>query len=306
MTRYDYLVKHGNLTRYRSVNAAILEYGRKQDSQPLTNLDVRRVLMECQARANMYGLLEAAMLKNPFEFNARQWLHDRDLYRVAARTNIYKSLRLIRDRQQVICNRILVGKPGMMTITRELIQQRLSAGELRLYDSWPGYQRIVDHLNHIPRWGASRPHKTKNLLIVGPPNTGKTALALQVKRYCPVYFKGVSTWFPAYKSGVYDMILWNEFTLRSMPFSEILNFLEGIAMDLQYKGGMTQRTDNQLVYMTSNWSLREHVLRRFRSAVDRQHAILSLGARVQEVTIPEGCDLFLLVKLVVQARGEPA
>jgi len=298
-TRYDYLVKHGDLTKYRALNRAILEYNLKEDQESLTNLDVGRVILESRAKTDLYNLMEAAMLKAPFKFNCHEWLDANDLYRVAVKTSMYKTIRALCDRQQVVCNRLLVSRPGIGPITRALIEQRLSPVQLATYDGWPGYQSIVDGINQIPRWGAHRPHKSMNLLIVGRPNTGKTTLALAIREHCPVYFKGVSTWFPRYRSGVYTMTLWNEFTLRGLPFSDILNFLEGNVMDLQYKGGSTRRTDNQLVYMTSNWTLERHICRRFRQEQDQDDARANLLARITEVIIPDDLDLFLLLRLIV-------
>jgi len=302
MTRYDYLVKHGNLTKYRTLNRAILEYNLKEDKRALTNLNVKRKLLESQVKDDLYALMEQAMLKCPFKFTCHQWLDANDLYRAAAKTNLYKSIRMVKDRQQVVCNKILVAKPGIRLITRAHVIECLPPAELAMYDSWAGYQTIMNHLNHIPRYGCNRPHKTLNLLIVGRPNTGKTALALMVKKHCAVYPKGVTTWFPSYRSGVYSMTLWNEFTLGGMPFSDILNFLEGNVMDLQYKGGMTRKDDNQLVYMTSNWSLEEHICKKFKLEPDRAHARLNLRARIEEVIIPASLNLFLLLRLIAPAQ----
>ena len=299
-TRYDYLVKHGHLTKYRSVNKAILSYGLKQDRCPLTNLDVVKKLKQVRVKTGLYEMLQAAMLEDPFEFQPHQWLHKNDLYRAISKTGWTSAIRLVGLRQQVVCNEILRNRPGIRLITRELIETRLSAQQLAVYDGWTGYGVIVQYINQVATHGGQRAHKMKNLLLVGVPNTGKTALALKIEQYCPVYYKGVSTWFPSYKSGVYKMTLWNEFTLRGMPFSDILNFLEGTTMDLQYKGGMTRKTDNPLVYMTSNWSLEQHICKRFKVEADCQHARLNLRVRMQQVAIPEGLTLFLLLKLIVK------
>lgn len=301
--RYDYLVKHGHLRKYRTLNAAILDYGAKQDPAPLSNLDRDVLLAETRAKSGLYAMMQQAMFRNPFEFDPFAWLHEVDLYRVAVRSNLFRAVRAVRECQRAHCNSILKAAPGIRPITREFVERVLSERELEVYDSWPGYAAIVSHLNQISEWGGRRPHKTSNLLIVGRPNTGKTALALEIKRHCPVYFKGVSTWFPAYKSGVYTLTLWNEFSLAGLPFSDILNFLEGVTMDLQFKGGMTRKFDNPLVYMTSNLTLGEHIRHRFKSARDREHARLNLSARIREVVIPDGLDLFLLLRLIAPAAG---
>lgn len=298
-THYDYLVKHGHLTRYRTINAAMLEYGHKQDTLVLANYDSTKVIVEQSARKNLYALMQAAMLKDPFGFNPHEWLTRGDLWRAVAKTNVNKAVSLVRARQQVECNGRLRMRPGIKKITPELINGVLSESELAVYRSWPGYRTIVDHLNQMSKWGYARPHKTANLLIVGAPNTGKTRLALEVERYCPVYYKGVSNWFPSYRSGVYTMTLWNEFTLSAVPYNGILNFLEGVKMDLQYKGGSVCRTDNQLTYMTSNLPLRTHINARFRTREARRLADAALRARITEVVLPKGNTLFVLLKLII-------
>ena len=301
-SRYDYLVKHGDLTKYRSVNLAILEYGSKEDPAPISNIGAaNKVLQEARVKTDLYVMMQQAMLRDPFAFNAHQWLDAEDLYRAAVRTNLYKAIRTVKDRQQSVCNRQLRDKLGIKRVTRQHIVRCLTAQQLRVYDSWPGYQTIVDHINHISKWGCWRPHKSSNLLVVGRPNTGKTALALKIEQYCPVYYKGVSNWFPSYRSGVYTMTLWNEFTLIGVPYSDILNFLEGTKMDLQYKGGVTCKRDNQLTYMTSNLSLCEHIANRFKSKRNRAYANVNLSARIVEVTIPAHLTLFTLLKLIVPA-----
>ena len=299
LAHYDYLLKHGHLTRYRSVNAAILDYGRKQDPQPLGNLDTARVITQSRVKTQLYVMMQAAMLKDPFEFHPIDWLINNNLMASASRTNVYKTIRLVKDRQNRECNRQLTERPGFREITPQLIAQCLTAQQLETYRSWPGYQVIVDHLNQICQYRCQRPHKMPHLLIVGRPNTGKTRLALQIEKCLAVYYKGVSNWFPAYRSGVYPMVLWNEFNLKSMPYPDLLNFLEGAKMDLQYKGGSVLKTDNQLIYMTSNMSLDMHIRARFSSLANRELARANLRARITEVVIPDNVDLFVLLKLVV-------
>ena len=300
-SRYDYLVKHGHLTKYRGLSQAVIDYNLKQDMSPLTNINVKRLVMEARVKGGLYEMFESAMLGDPFKFNCHEWLDVHDLYRAAFKTNLYKAIKTVKDRQQVVCNRLLQGKPGICVITRKFIVKSLPPEELSVYDSWAGYQTIIDRINQIPRWGCKRPHKSANLLVVGRPNTGKTTLALQIEKHCPTYYKGVTKWFPSYRSGVYTMTLWNEFTLGNIVLSDTLNFLQGTTMDLQYKGGTTVKTDNPLVYMTSNWSLQQHICKRFKSRGDRQHARMNLKARIQQVIIPKDMTLFLLLKLIRSA-----
>lgn len=298
LKRYDYVLKHGDLTRYKALNRAILDYGRKQDPCPLSNIDSDRLLLESEVKGDLYGALQAAMVRNPEGFNAADWLDKHDLFRAASRGNYAKALKMVRDRQASICHRKLRNKPGFGLISPEKVRQRLSRQEYKTYQSWSGYATIVDFLNQIPRWGLRRPHKTPNLLIVGRPNIGKTTLGRRLSELVASYPLGVRSWFPSYRDGVYRLMRWEEFTLSKYPYDLLLRLLEGEAMQLPIKGGHVRRRDNQLIIMTSNLTLEEHIRNRFREASARAHARLNLPARVTQVVVPPGHDLFLLVNLL--------
>lgn len=262
------------------------------------DLCAQSIIRHFRVRSDLYSMMQEAMLRAPFCFSPIEWLREGGLMAAAVKTNMYKTIRAVRDCQAVECNRLLRAKPGIRLITRAFVQQRLTAEQLRAYDGWSGYQTIVDHINQIPRWGCNRPHKTRNLLVVGRPGIGKTALALQIQRHVAVYYKDVSNWFPSYRPGVYGMVLWNEFSLRGLAYPKLLNYLEGVKMDLQYKGGSVLKTDNQLIYMTSNLSLHAHIFDRFVSVANRERAVRNIPARVTQVIVPAARDLFILLKLV--------
>ena len=54
--------------------------------------------------------------------------------------------------------------------------------------------------------------------------------------------------------------------------------------------------------MTSNLSLERHIAHKFMHAQDRQAARQNLSKRLEQVTVPEGYDLFILQKLVVPSQ----
>lgn len=302
--RYDYLLKHGNLTRYRTLNRAILEYGQKEDLEPLSNLgDMQHVLLEADVKADLYPVLQRAMLKNPFDFDAHHWLHVKDLNRAVAGTNWPKNIRMVRAKRVALCNAILRAKPGIQVITRKLIQSRLTPDELTLYDSWAGYQIIVDHFNQIPLLGCKRPHKTSNLFVSGRPNTGKTTLAILLEKYCAVYPLGTKGgWFPSFAAGVYPLMVWDEFNLSTLPYGDLLKLLEGRPMELPVKGGHAKRSDNQLIYMNSNLTLEDLICLKFKKVSMRNISRANLAPRITQVKIPENIDLFILSKLIVPAN----
>lgn len=302
--RYDYLLKHGDLTRYRTLNKAIIEYGHKQDQKPLTNItSISGLLLEQSVKNDIYATLQKAMLEKPFDFQAHRWLNANDLGRAASGTNWPKNIRLIRKKQEAVCNAIFRNKPGIRKITRAWIESRLSAGELVEYDSWNGYQIIVDHLNQIPQWGCNRPHKTSNLFVTGPPNTGKTTLAMHLEKHCATYPLGTKGgWFPSFTAGVYHLMVWDEFNLHTLPYDHLLKLLEGRPMELPIKGGHAKRFDNQLIYMNSNLTLNALINRRFKKTTLRNISRTNLAPRITEVQIPKNRDLFLLLKLITPAE----
>ena len=302
LRRYDYLVKTGHLSHYRKLNEFILVYGDKQDQQALTNFpsDLSLILQKKKLQQDPYTFMKTQMLKDPFHFNVHQWLSQTKLDYVISKTNWSKSISLLHHQQQVQCNKILQSKPGFQLITKQLIRKNLSREEYRQFTKSVGFfGKIVGKINEIVGFGYDRPFKTPHLLLVGRTNIGKTTLGRQIQKHVSVYHHGVHNWWPRYRSNVYKMIFWNQFNLRSMAYPQLLNFLEGMPMDLQYKGGSVLKTDNQLIFMTSNMSLEQHICTRFSSQSNRQHARANLRARIEQINIPEGLDLFFLTKLLV-------
>lgn len=304
---FDYLPKHPNVQVVRGLRK-VLDYLVKEDSRPLYSrgfnpryeVDKRRIERE------PFALLSEAMQADPLNFRPWQWIEDNGLQEAASRGNWPKAMSQLRKRQQVLANRLLRSRVGIKQITRQLIEATLSPQELALYDSWPGYQVVVDHLNQVPLYGFQRPHKLKNLFVVGRPNIGKTLLAREIRRWVAVYSFGVDNWFPSYENHVYPMILWNQFYLRAMPYGQLLNILEGEPTDLPYKGGSILKRDNQLVYITSNMTLEQHICSRFKDPVARDLARANLAARITQLQVPPQHDLFLILRLIQPVESSPA
>lgn len=299
---YDYILKHGDLTRYRTVNSAILKYNLKQDPNPFGTLIADKYMSQHLAshRDGLYKLCISEMLKDPFNFNAIQWLSENGLCGSALKTSWQTVLKLVKLHQSATCKRLIRNMPGILQITPQLIIERLSESQLTLFDSWSGYQTIVDHINQIPRYGFKRPHKSTNLLLVGKPNTGKTALVMKIQNYCSSYPLGTpGGWFPQFKSKTYDILVWDEFNLSIYKYPDLLRLLEGRPMKLPQKGSHVMRNDNQLIIGTTNLSLQQHILWRFTTLKNQKHAFSNLSVRLVEVIIPSHLNLFLLLKLII-------
>lgn len=306
---YDYLLKHGNITTYRKLNGAIIDYGKKQDLQNLTNFppDYSGILDHQQLRADPYAYLYDQMKKDPLHFNLQQYVQKHQL---SKQISGWSSIKVkLKDMQVAAANLMLRQKPGFQLITPELIKEKLDNAELQRYYSWEGYQKIVNYLNQMILQKGRRDPKTLNLLITGAPNTGKSALVWHpyphshfnpLSKYCSVYPIGMSQWFPKYQSDVYHCIYWNQAKLTSYSYDTILKLLDGSPLDLPNKGSVSRKVDNPLIIMTSNMTLQDMIQQKFNYNKQYiQMARRNLAVRVQNVIVPDGYNLFLLQKLLV-------
>ena len=310
-TDFDYLLKHGNITTYRQLNHAILRYNFKEDLFSISNFkdDMMNIKKIIQFKADPFRFLELAMLQDPLNFELEHYLRSNDYYQYI--TNGYSIIKTkLKDSQNAAANLVLYSKPGIKYITRTIIEQNLTKNELFLYDSWIGFQEIVDTINTIVEYGSYRPLKTLNLLITGLPNCGKTALihnphhkgiANPLEDYISIYPMGMANWFPVYKSGIYSCIFWNEAKLTSYSYDTILKLLEGSYLDLPTKGGSSQKIDNPCIIMTSNLTLEEMIDQKFpKSLKFRKMAHQNLNVRLKNVIVPKHLNLFILQKLFLK------
>ena len=305
---FKYIYKPGHVTTYRQLNAAIIDYGKKEDPEPLSNFpqDSSHVVNVQQLKKDPYRYLELQMLKDPMRFNVQQYVRVNDLAHYITGWSSIKTK--LRDMQNAAANIALKSMPGFSRITKNFIEKTLTPEELKTFNSWPGYATIVAYLNQMISEKYDRDPKSKNLLITGAPNTGKSALIWHpkphgvynpVSKYCSVFPIGMQHWFPKYQSDVYHCIYWNEAKLTSYSYDTILKLLDGSPMDLPTKGGSSRKVDNPLIVMTSNMTLDQMIDQKFGwNSSYAEMARANLAVRVQNVIIPEGYDLFLLQKLL--------
>ena len=330
LTSFDYLIKQCQITQEASstftpghvwvtpysstkFSLAILDYGQKEDPVSISNItaDSKHALLRTHwLKKNPYRYLQLQMLKDPLHFSLQQYVRSNDLNQYLSSWTSLKTR--LKDSQVAAANLALRSKQGFKYINRTLIEANLNSQQLKVYDSWPGYQTIVDYLNQIVTYGYKRPMKTMNLLITGAPNTGKTSLFSNryprvgensVSNYCSVYPMGTKTWWPNYRSQIYGMILWNQAKLTSYSYDTILKVLQGSQVDLAYKGGSVLKYDNPLVVMTSNLTLQQMIQQKF--GYDRglqDMARKNLAVRIQNLIIPEEYNLFLLQKLLTNFK----
>ena len=307
---FDYLGIHPNIQTMRNMKAA-LQYVYKEDPQPQTNMDIVQQKRAARAKdsSSLYQLLEEQMMKDPFNFDVFKYCVDHNLSKQIYKASYSKAVHLLSKIRQAYCNKLLFQKPGFKPIDRPLIQRLLSPSQLVSYDSWSGYQTIVDHFNILNTERGRRQQKSMNLLITGPPSTGKSALIWQrdpvpgrssIQTHHPVYPMGMKDWFPEYKSDIYSAIYWNEAKLTSYSYDTILQLLDGSPIMLPAKGGGHKKVDNPMVIMTSNMTLDEMIKQKFHYNKSYQEmSQKNLSVRVTNVVIPERYNLFLLQKLLI-------
>ena len=287
LDRFDYLGKHGKLERVRNY-ASVLKYMTKEN-KPRANFDYIEDIMRKDFPRAMEILLS-------------QGLHIRQIYKtyssIVASKNWSGYLRYLSYQKDSEKFQLQLEKPGLRMITPELIRARLSEQEYQIFYSSDIYQRIVDKINEIVVFGCNRPHKTKNLFIVGLPNTGKTTLGLAIQARVGTFTFPDDGWWQGYQSNIFKMIMWNEFDLRRLNYPTLLKFLQGLRMDLPIKGSHITRSDNPLIFLTSNLSLEELICKRFKSQENRLKSRANLAVRIEEIDIGQH-PIFMITKLLV-------
>lgn len=319
---FDYMNIHPNIQPMRNMKAA-LEYVHKEDKNPLTNMDVLQQMRVARAKdtSSLYQLLQQQMLKNPFHFDLDDYCRTYGLFKQIYKADYNKAINLIKRAQYAEIRGRLRDLPGIKLITTKLIQQRLTADELRQFYSHSCYQKIVDHINQIHKYpnknlATKAPSKTPHLLIVGDSSIGKSALVDHIANqiypypglmhYYSTYHLSIGQkFFPPYRSFDYRIVRWNQFTIDSDIFPKksyhrLLDYLEGAPSALPQKGrAPVQRQDNPKHILTSNRTLEQHICKTFQSQQSRFIARRNLGTRVDCVVVPRGKNIHFLRKLFV-------
>ena len=285
--RFDYLGKHGKLERVRDY-ASVLKYMTKEN-RPRANFDYIEDIMRKDFPRAVQILLS-------------QGLSIRQIYRtyssIAASKNWSGYLRFLtfqKDSEKFLTQ---LNKSGIRFITPELVRARLSDEEYLFYQNNPEFERIVNLINDTVRYGCHRPHKAKALFLTGAPNTGKTTLGLALQQKMGTFTFPDDGWWQGYQSDVFKLIMWNEFNLRRLAYPTLLKFLQGLRMDLPIKGSHVTRSDNPLIFLTSNMTLEELICKRFSSQQNRVKARANLAVRIDEIDIGQ-TPIFMLTKLLV-------
>lgn len=298
---------HVNITPYSTtrINSAVLEYGQKEDPNPLSNFsseDSASYLELAAIKKDPFRYFQLIMRQDPYNFDLSYYTQKYDLIHQIPNWSSIKTK--LNDSQSAARALVQQRKSGIHTITRQLIQQRLTPQELAIFDEYPCFQTIVDHLNQIPKYGPNRPHKTLNLFIYGPKGIGKTSFINQgptnLAQLVPHYDINLQNkYLNRYYNSVYGFISWNEFKYTDFSPTWVLKLLEGLDLQIPIRYSSNVKRDNPLVIATSNMSLTEHIQRRFKdqpSLIAMAKSNL-LNQRIVQIHVP--VPMFFMQKLLV-------
>ena len=308
LNQLDFLCdKHGNLTRYRNLNQAILQYGSKEDI-PLSNIpNVNYLLNEQKIKEDPVSYLIKKVDQNPFGFDFLEYCLDNKHFTTIQRWSYVKNK--IKDYQEAICNKILKSKPGTRKITKEIIQQELTPLEQKEYHSWDGYKIITKYLNEIKKHGWERPFTSKQLYISGKSRIGKSYLIRTLSQYTSTYPVGTQNWFPKFQNFTYKLMIWDQCDIRMMSKEQMLQLFDGDPFNLPYKGGSILKRDNQLWLMCSNKTLEQQFIHAgynilkdpfTKEYLDQQ--VTALKNRIEQIIVPEDYNLEIIRKLVTDSK----
>ena len=303
-TQLDFLCdKHGNLTRYRTINQAIIQYGSKEDT-PLNNIqNMQNIINEQKIKKEPYTFLQKQMYLDPFKFSLAEYCVINNYF--SKLPNYLSIERRLLKQQAAVCNLTLRDKPGIKEITPQLIQQKLTPSEQEEYHSWQGYKIIVQYLNEIKKYGWERPFTSKQLYISGRSRIGKSYLIRTLSQYTSAYPVGTQNWFPKFQNFTYKLMIWDECKLNMMSKEQMLQLFDGDPFNLPYKGGSILKRDNQLWIMCSNKTINEQfMIMNYDVTIDpltgeyEDEQLNAIKNRIQELIVPEDKNLSIIQKLI--------
>ena len=251
---FDFLGKHGKLENVRNTDA-VLQYMNKENvckasfdvwelllANPKTFTNAVRRMMLSGWEAN------ALVRKYGSTFAKRPWQTALKLGAMAVSAELAEE-----------------AKPTsrLRKITREIIESRLNSEELRIFDNDPQFSVFVDYVNKILQYGNQQLHKQCCLALVGEPSIGKSTIVNELKKYFHTYVFPLDGWHNQYENRVYEIIVWNEWDIRSISRSDLLLFTEGEIVDLRVKYTKAVKRDRPMIILTSNMTYREQVSKRY-------------------------------------------
>ena len=287
---FDFLGKHGNLQKVRSVEA-VLQYMTKENTCK-TNFDV------------WLTLLESSFTRTIIKMQEHGWNQDDILLAYASKVSGNKpwstafNLAVRHDMARTDkANKQELTR--LRVITRDLIAARLSKIELQTFDADPQFQQLVDYINNMLKYGNQHPYKECCLSIVGSPSIGKSTVIRALQKHFITYNFPLDGWHSKYTNGVNELIVWNEWDIRLISRSDLLLFTEGEIVDLKVKYTKAVKKDRPLILLTSNERYLKQVRRKFNYDPDQRQVVsAALAVRIVELDFKD-TPIWFLTKLFV-------
>ena len=299
---FDFLGKHGNLQRVKS-EIAILEYMQKE-SEVKASFDILERLMD-KAKTNeeLKKLIFHLLVHKNWQpaditvkFGSRIiGLDFRNLIMLAQQARA--DFEVSREFEWMKSNRI-------RSITREIIEKRLTSTELGLYDSFPIYQKLIDVVNRLLVKGNNHDHKSCTISLVGKPSIGKSTFINTLAKHFTTYKFPLDNWHTPYVNGIYEMWVWHEWDFRIISLSDFLLLTEGEECDLRVKFAKAKKKDRPLLWLLSNKTYAKQTESKFSRRKDlREECNEALQVRIQEFDF-ESLPLHFLPKLLVSVNED--
>ena len=292
---FDFLGKHGNLERVRSIEA-VLQYMNKENVCK-ANFDVNRLLLS--KRKTFANTISVLMING---WSETELINE---YR-SILANMPWSAAFAFGKKAIAANKALKSRPiiRMRQITREIIEKRLSAEELKVFDSDHQFAVFVDYVNRILRYGNQQLHKQCCLSIVGKPSIGKSTVVNELKKFFTTYIFPLDGWHTQYDNGIYEIILWNEWDIKLLSRSDLLLFTEGEIVDLKVKYTKAVKEDRPMIILTSNQTYVTQVNRRYGYEIElRDMCTEALSVRFVELNFGT-TKIWFLLKLFVSVNED--
>ena len=293
---FDFLGKHGKLERVRSVEA-ILQYMNKENVCK-SNFDVWLPLL------NSGNFTRTILL-----MQHHGWTEDQILakYPILVQGNKPWKAALnlsVASASAKVDLENTTSISRMREITPEVISKRLSSTEKTSFYANPQFQKLIDIINKLLKYGNMHPYKECCLAIVGEPSIGKSTVIRALSKHFITYNFPLDGWHTKYVNYINELIVWNEWDIRLISRSDLLLFTEGEIVDLKVKYTKAIKKDRPLIVFTSNESWINQVKRRYAYDPAQLNVVLgALAVRIVELDFKD-TKIWFLTKLFVSVSED--
>ena len=294
---FDFLGKHGKLERVRSFEA-VLQYMNKENVCK-ANFDVWLPLLNkgTTFTRTIVKMLEQGWTEDDILISYANKVLGNKPWQAALNLALKRDVAQIDRNHKSEITRIRV-------ITPELISARLTPQESKTFYADPQFQKLIDYINKLLKYGNLHPYKECCLAIVGEPSIGKSTVIRALSKHFITYNFPLDGWHTKYVNYINELIVWNEWDIRLISRSDLLLFTEGEIVDLKVKYTKAIKKDRPLIVFTSNESWINQVKRRYAYDPAQLNVVLgALAVRIVELDFKD-TKIWFLTKLFVSVSED--